>query len=93
VQFKLYLRLFLQALKSMTSPEAKLAAALYERRAIIADEASRRDSERHLEKLKAISEKIVALEKMLPRPVDPELAHFLARCSYDKALEALETHL
>ncbi len=74
----------------MTSPEAKLAAALHERRAIIADEASRRDPERHLEKLKAISEKIVALEKMLPRPVDPELAHFLARCSYDKVLEALE---
>lgn len=74
----------------MNSSTTELAAALRERRAIIADEASRRDPERHLERLRAVSEKIVALGKSLPPPVDPRLAHYLERCSYDKALEALE---
>jgi hypothetical protein len=77
----------------MNSPEDQLAAALRERRALIADEASRRDPERHIEKLKAVSNKIIALGKSLPAPVDPQLAHFLARCSYDKALEKLEAKL
>ena len=76
--------------QTMNSPEADLADALRERRALIADETSRREPEQHLEKLKAISEKIVALGKSLPSPIDPQLAHYLARCSYDKALEALE---
>ncbi len=74
----------------MNSAETALAAALHERRAIIADETSRRDPERHLEKLKAVSEKIEALGKSLPPPIDPRLTHYLERCSYDKALEALE---
>ena len=74
----------------MNLPEAALAAALRERRSIIADETSRRDPERHLERLKTVSEKIGALEKALPHPVDPRLAHYLTRCSYDKALEMLE---
>ncbi|MGI8956903.1 MAG: hypothetical protein ACR2II_08315 [Chthoniobacterales bacterium] len=74
----------------MNSPEAELAVALRERRALIADEASRRDPERHFGRLRAVSEKIVALGKSLPPPVDPQLAHYLERCSYDKALEALE---
>jgi hypothetical protein len=74
----------------MNSPEDQLAAALRERRALITDETSRRDPERHIEKLKAVSNKIIALGKSLPAPVDPQLAHFLARCSYDKALEKLE---
>ncbi len=73
------------------SPEADLIAALRERRALIADETSRREPAQHLEKLRAVSEKIVALGEALPRPVDPQLAHYLARCSYDKALEALES--
>jgi len=30
------------------------------------------------------------LEKELPPSVDPQLRHFLARCSYDKALAFLE---
>jgi hypothetical protein len=77
----------------MNSPEDQLAAALRERRALIADEASRRDPERHIEKLKAVSNKIIALGKSLPAPVDPQLSHFLARCSYDKALEKLEAKL
>ncbi|MEO8044082.1 MAG: hypothetical protein ABI674_04185 [Spartobacteria bacterium] len=78
---------------ALNSPQADLAAALRERRALIADEASRRDPELHLGKLKAISEKIAALGEALPRPLDPQLAHYLARCSYDKALEALEAEL
>ncbi|MGI8889186.1 MAG: hypothetical protein ACR2G0_00165 [Chthoniobacterales bacterium] len=77
----------------MTSPESELALALRERRAIIADETSRSDPSRHLEKLQAVSEKISALAKALPQPVDPQLAHYLARCSYDKALVALEEKL
>jgi hypothetical protein len=32
----------------------------------------------------------VTLQERLPKPLDPQLAHFLARCSYDKALELLE---
>lgn len=75
----------------MTTPEANLAAALRERRGLIADEVSRCDPERHLERLAEISDKILALARLLPQPVDPQLAHYLARCSYDKALEALES--
>lgn len=77
----------------MNSPEAELAAALRERRAIIADEASRHNTEQHLERLKVVSETIAALGKSLPKPIDPELAHFLARCSYEKALALLEAKL
>jgi hypothetical protein len=77
--------------RSMNTPEANLAAALRERRAIIADEVSRSDPERHLEKLAAVSEKILTLERLLPQPIDSRLAHYLARCSYDKALETLES--
>ncbi len=74
----------------MNSPESELVLALRERRTIIADEASRRDPTGHMEKLRAVSEKIIVLEKTLPHPVDPQLAHYLARCSYDKALAVLE---
>ena len=41
-------------------------------------------------RLKEISEKIDNLAAALPRPMDPQLAHFLQRKSYDKALEHLE---
>jgi hypothetical protein len=74
----------------MNSPQTQLAAALRERLALIADETSRRDPDQHLARLQLVSEKIAALEKQLPPPVDPQLAHFLARCSYDKALALLE---
>ena len=77
----------------MNSTKAELAAALRQRLAIVADQTSRRDPDQHLEKLKLISEKIDLLGRSLPPPVDPQLAHFLARCSYDKALKALETQL
>jgi hypothetical protein len=69
---------------------ANLAAALRERLQIIGDAESRRDSEQHLQRLKAISDRIDALAATLPQPVDPRLAHYLERRSYDKALEMLE---
>jgi hypothetical protein len=67
-----------------------LRDALRERLAIIRDEESRRDEEKHIARLKAVSEKIEKLQAALPQPVDPRLAHYLQRRSYDKALEFLE---
>jgi hypothetical protein len=67
-----------------------LANALRERRAIIQDDESRRDESAHIARLKAISEKIDRLQAAIPRPLDPRLAHYLNRKSYDKALEFLE---
>ena len=74
----------------MNTVGAKLAAAFRERRSIIADEASRRSPDRHIERLKSVSERIESLAAQLPQPIDPQLAHFLQRASYDKALEFLE---
>jgi len=67
-----------------------LKEALRERLTIIHDEESRRDEEKHTERLRAVSEKIDKLEAALPHPIDPRLAHYLQRRSYDKALELLE---
>ncbi len=67
-----------------------LIAALQERLAIIGDEPSRRDKEKHMARLSAISERIDKLQAALPLPVDPRLAHYLQRKSYDKALALLE---
>jgi hypothetical protein len=67
-----------------------LKEALRERLAIIGDEESRRDTGAHMARLSAISEKIDKLQQALPRPIDPQLAHYLQRRSYDKALEFLE---
>ena len=67
-----------------------LRDALRERLAIIHDEESRRDEETHMARLSAVSEKIDKLQAALPRPIDPQLAHYLKRRSYDKALEFLE---
>jgi len=69
-----------------------LANALRERLAIIRDSESRRDQEKHRAQLRAISEKIDRVQTALPQPIDPQLAHFLQRCSYDKALEYLEAN-
>jgi hypothetical protein len=74
----------------MKNPITELSAALRERLAIIGDETSRRDPETHLGRLKRISERIEELRMELPKPVHPQLAHFLERSSYDKALEFLE---
>jgi hypothetical protein len=67
-----------------------LRDALRERLAIVHDEESRRDTETHMARLSAISEKIDKLQAALPHPIDPQLAHYLQRRSYDKALEFLE---
>jgi hypothetical protein len=69
-----------------------LVAALRERLAIIGDENSRRDPEKHTARLRAVSEKIDNLAAALPKPIDPQLAHFLQRKSYDKALEFLDAN-
>jgi len=68
---------------------ADLTAALRERLTIIADEESRRDPERHTERLRAVSKQIEELERQLPPKIDPQLRHFLQRRSYSKALELL----
>jgi len=67
-----------------------LRDALRERLAIIHDEESRRDQAKHMVRLSAVSEKIDRLQSALPQPVDPQLAHYLKRHSYDKALEFLD---
>jgi hypothetical protein len=67
-----------------------LATALRERVAIIRDEESRRHPETHMARLQTVAAKIESLEAALPRPIDPRLAHYLQRRSYDKALEFLE---
>ena len=80
--------------KAFASPDhfgvVDLREALRERLAIIRDEESRRDEEAHMARLRAVSEKIDKLAAALPRPIDPQLAHYLQRRSYDKALEFLE---
>jgi hypothetical protein len=69
----------------------ELATALRHRLAVIADnELYEDDPAGHMDELKRASERITALQRELPPPVEPELAHFLARCSYTKALALLE---
>jgi hypothetical protein len=67
----------------------ELAEVLRDRLAIIADEQSRRDPDRHIARLREVSEKIESLERQLPPMIDPQLRHFLQRRSYSKALELL----
>ena len=68
-----------------------LATALRERLAVIGDRAGfERDAAAHFERLKAASERIVDLQSQLPPPIDPQFAHYLQRCSYDKALAFIE---
>lgn len=69
-----------------------LARALLERREVIADHAARdQDPAAHMERLKAASKKISQLQSQLPPHTDPRLRHYLERCSYDKALERIES--
>lgn len=73
----------------MARPEfyQDLANALRQRLEVITDrDLYRRDPAAHLERLKAASERIAALHAQLPTGADPQLAHYLQRCSYDKAL-------
>ena len=74
----------------MESTLVDLAQALRQRLAVIRDEQSRRGEEKHVARLREVSEKIDKLQAALPQPVDPQLAHYLQRKSYDKALEFLE---
>jgi hypothetical protein len=74
----------------MPTPTEKLISALRERLAIIGDTESRKNVDAHTQRLRAVSEKIDAAIKQLPVYIDPQLAHFLGRHSYDKALEMLE---
>jgi hypothetical protein len=69
-----------------------LRDALRARLAIIQDQESRRDVDAHTARLRAVSEKIDQLQAALQQPVDPRLAHYLERKSYDKALEYLEAN-
>jgi hypothetical protein len=69
----------------------ELAEALRERLAVIADrELYARDPAAHLQRLQSASTRIVEIQGQLPGPLDPRLAHYLQRCSYDKALAWLE---
>jgi hypothetical protein len=73
------------------NPLTELANALRERLSVIGDhELRKRDSNAHLKRLQAVSERITELQAELPMKVDPQLRHFLERCSYDKALAMLE---
>ncbi len=74
----------------MENAIADLRDALRERLAVIQDEKSRRDEAKHVARLRGVSEKIDKLAAALPRPIDPRLAHYLQRRSYDKALEFLK---
>jgi hypothetical protein len=74
----------------MENALADLAQALRERLAVIHDDQGRRNEAKHIARLRAVSEKIDKLQAALPQPVDPRLAHYLQRRSYDKALEFLE---
>jgi hypothetical protein len=73
------------------TPYQTLAAALRERLDVIADRAFyARDPAGHLDRLRAVSERIVQLQGQLPPPIDPQLAHYLQRGSFDKALAFIE---
>jgi len=74
----------------LESALADLAQALRERLAVIRDEESRRDHAKHIDRLRAVSEKIDRVRESLPPSIDPRLRHYLDRKSYDKALEFLE---
>jgi len=71
----------------------ELATLLRQRVDIIGDHAFRdRDPDGHLDALKDISENIMALHSRLrdAGQLKPRLEHFLANCSYDKALAFIE---
>ena len=77
---------------SVTTDEMReLAGALRERLTVIADrELYARDPALHLHRLQSASTRILEIQGQLPAPLDPQLAHYLQRCSYDKALAFLE---
>jgi hypothetical protein len=71
-----------------------LADALRERLDVIGDrELFQRDPTAHLEKLKAASLRIDQYAAELPAPVPTEIAHYLHRASFAKALAWIEEKL
>ena len=69
-----------------------LASALRDRLRVISDRSFYlSDPEGHLAALKEVSGRIEELQDQLPEPVDPRLRHYLDRCSYDKALDLLDS--
>lgn len=80
---------------SVNTTEAQLQAlaeALRERRRLIGDrEFYARDPVAHLSALERVSEHIRVKATEIPSPTPPQLAHFLERCSYDKALAWIES--
>lgn len=71
-----------------------LASALRDRMEVIADrELYQRDPAAHLEKLKAVSLRIDELAAALPPPVPGDLAHYLHRASFAKALAWIEEQM
>lgn len=72
----------------------QLAATLRHRLQLIADHEFRdRDPQAHLEALKSVSEQINAFLQVWRPQISPQLRHFLANASYQKALDWIEDKL
>jgi hypothetical protein len=79
---------------SSTAAYRNLAGALRERLEVIGDrELFQRDPAAHLEKLKAASQRIDEYAAALPSPVPTDLAHYIHRASFAKALGWIEERL
>jgi hypothetical protein len=75
----------------MSSYYDDLAQALRTRIAVIGDRDLRdRDPAAQLARLQEVSERIEALKRQLPADASSQLAHFLERASFDKALAFIE---
>jgi hypothetical protein len=76
----------------MATDLPSLAVLLRRRIDLIADHEFRdRDSAAHLEALKAVSEEIMAAHDELRATLAPRLEHFMTGCSYQKALEFIQS--
>lgn len=80
-----------QAVSPMVTPmHAELETLLKRRLEVIADHAWRdRDPESHLDALREASESLSAWTLQHRSELDPQLRHFLANASYQKALSHL----
>ena len=69
----------------------KLEHLLRRRLTVIGDHAWReRDPDGQLAALREVGEELIAVSASLRGRIDPRLAHYLERCSFDKALAWLE---
>ena len=78
--------------RELNAPLGDLEKLLVERLEVIADHAWRdRDAAGHLERLKQVSEALVAEHERLRSlgSLPPRLQHYLTQCSYSKALDWL----